>query len=323
MNAKKNGNFCINCGKNGHSFKTCKLPVTSYGIILFDFQKEVGKSDGKKYFEKYISKCPCKENIKLKSSGIKCEEIDDHRLRLFCEFKNQIKFLMIQRKHTIGFVEFIRGRYSSSNVNGITFLFEQMTKEEINNISKSTFEELWRILWPRKTSSYQTNEFKNAKKKFISLKSGYGNRKLQYFIDNVQPLYDSGEWGFPKGRRNLYETDFNCALREFREETDWNPDNFDVLGKFCPLSETFCGTNGVNYRHTYYLSINKNESTGNNVEINPKNISQSSEIGGIAWFTYDEALKKIRSYHTQRKKLITKLYVNILNIIMAYEEEQK
>ena len=35
MNTNKNNNFCNNCGKQGHLFHQCKLPITSYGIILF------------------------------------------------------------------------------------------------------------------------------------------------------------------------------------------------------------------------------------------------------------------------------------------------
>ena len=31
----KNTNACNNCGKLGHSFHQCKLPITSYGIIVF------------------------------------------------------------------------------------------------------------------------------------------------------------------------------------------------------------------------------------------------------------------------------------------------
>jgi 8-oxo-dGTP pyrophosphatase MutT (NUDIX family) len=34
-NPSKNNNFCNNCGKQGHLFHQCKLPITSYGIILF------------------------------------------------------------------------------------------------------------------------------------------------------------------------------------------------------------------------------------------------------------------------------------------------
>ena len=32
-------NVCNNCGKTGHSFHHCKLPITSYGIILFTYQE--------------------------------------------------------------------------------------------------------------------------------------------------------------------------------------------------------------------------------------------------------------------------------------------
>jgi hypothetical protein len=31
----KNTNVCNNCGKLGHMFHQCKLPITSYGIITF------------------------------------------------------------------------------------------------------------------------------------------------------------------------------------------------------------------------------------------------------------------------------------------------
>ena len=31
----KNTNACNNCGKLGHSFHQCKLPITSYGVIVF------------------------------------------------------------------------------------------------------------------------------------------------------------------------------------------------------------------------------------------------------------------------------------------------
>ena len=33
-------NVCNNCGKTGHSFHHCKLPITSYGIILFTYQEK-------------------------------------------------------------------------------------------------------------------------------------------------------------------------------------------------------------------------------------------------------------------------------------------
>ena len=35
MNNNKNNTACNNCGKQGHSFHQCKLPITSYGVIAF------------------------------------------------------------------------------------------------------------------------------------------------------------------------------------------------------------------------------------------------------------------------------------------------
>ena len=61
-------NVCNNCGKQGHSFHHCKLPITSYGIILFT----------------YIDK--------------------------------KLNFLMIRRKDTFGYIDFIRGKYSPYNI---------------------------------------------------------------------------------------------------------------------------------------------------------------------------------------------------------------
>jgi len=36
----KNTNICNNCGKQGHMFHQCKLPITSYGIIAFRSSEE-------------------------------------------------------------------------------------------------------------------------------------------------------------------------------------------------------------------------------------------------------------------------------------------
>ena len=32
-NIKKNNTFCNNCGKIGHLFHQCKIPITSIGVI--------------------------------------------------------------------------------------------------------------------------------------------------------------------------------------------------------------------------------------------------------------------------------------------------
>ena len=45
----------------------------------------------------------------------------------------------------------------------------------------------------------------------------------------IKPIYKTPEWGFPKGRRNLYEKDLNCALREFSEETGYSSKSINLI----------------------------------------------------------------------------------------------
>ena len=51
-------------------------------------------------------------------------------LNIQSHLKN-FKFLMIRRKKTLGYIEFIRGRYDTENVESYTTLFEQMVISEI------------------------------------------------------------------------------------------------------------------------------------------------------------------------------------------------
>ena len=37
------------------------------------------------------------------------------------------------------------------------------------------------------------------------------------------------------------------------------------------------------------------------------------EIGDIGWFTFDQTIQLIRPHHSQRKKLLSQLYLFILN----------
>jgi hypothetical protein len=91
----KNINTCNNCGKQGHSFHQCKLPVTSYGIIVF------------------------------RSS------------------ENGLQFLMIRRKDSFGYIDFIRGKYSPYNIYQIQNIVNEMSILEKQKILTEPFNKLW------------------------------------------------------------------------------------------------------------------------------------------------------------------------------------
>ena len=302
--------YCNNCGKNNHEYKECRDPVTSYGIILVNFDESL--EEYKKILFEYINKTENK--IDLDEFGVKVNSYKD--VIKFSKFTNSIKFLMIQRKHTLGYIEFIRGRYKIDNIDGIIYLFQQMTQEEINNIAKHDFDKLWKDFWgdTQALSPNFINEYEKSKEKFMILKNEEEELSLNFYVNNVVPAWKQSEWGFPKGRRSKQEENMTCAIREFKEETDFKDEDFTVLDKITPIIEDFIGTNGVKYRHVYYIAFNnKNE---NEIKVNNNNENQNSEIGDVKLYNYDDSLKIIRPYHTAKKKVLSSVYMFLLDLIV-------
>jgi 8-oxo-dGTP pyrophosphatase MutT (NUDIX family) len=302
--------FCNNCAKTNHEFKDCRDPVTSYGIILVNLDYNL--TDFKTKFLENIKKDGIK--TELDEYGIKVSSLKD--IEKFSRYSNSINFLMIQRKHTLGYIEFIRGRFRIDNIDGIIYLFQQMTSDEIQNIAKYDFDKLWNDFWGNNqlTNINIQNEYEKSKEKFMILKNEEDELSLSFYVNNVIPAWKQAEWGFPKGRRNKQEDNIICAKREFQEESDYKDDEFTVLENVSPVIEDFIGTNGVKYRHVYYIAINHKDPE--KIIINNENIYQNSEIGDIKFLSYDDALKIIRPYHTAKKKVLTTVYMYLLDCII-------
>jgi hypothetical protein len=71
------------------------------------------------------------------------------------------EYLMIRRKDTIGYIDFIRGKYLLQDEQYIINMFKQMTDLEKRNILEQNFKTLWDNLWKNvqsTTSLYKTEE---------------------------------------------------------------------------------------------------------------------------------------------------------------------
>ena len=308
---------CNNCGKQGHTFKQCKNPITSFGVIIFRIHQ------------------------------------------------NQRQYLMIRRKDTLGYIDFMRGKYSMSNQNYILNMFKQMTVQEKHKLMTYTFEELWKDLWdgedlpittvhethdsnpdseckhdPRSIllqesssgSNYRQEE-SNSREKFNYLSSKImggnasnphhmyilpsGQTILKYLlmVSNIpdiwkceaDPIPHEGggwsepEWGFPKGRRNFQEKDYECALREMTEETGYPSHLVKNIKNILPFDEIFMGSNYKSYKHRYYLMyMNYDDSLiMDNFE--------KSEVSRMEWKSYEECMATIRPYNLEKKRIITQI----------------
>jgi 8-oxo-dGTP pyrophosphatase MutT (NUDIX family) len=300
---KKKILYCSNCGNIGHNFKFCLEPISSYGIILININK--------KYKDKLLKKIILNQDFKS-HCGINLTKIED--IENFYYLKDKIKFLLIRRRHTLGFIEFIRGRYKVEHIDGIIHLFQQMTKEEISDICDNNFKKLWTELWyySKNKNNYE-QEYLVSEKKFNYLKyNEFITLNLDFYINNVEPTWETAEWGFPKGRRNYMETDIECSKREFEEETNLNKEDYNILN-IGAFEENLIGTNGIRYKHIYYLGISEKNKQ---LKIDINNLNQVGEIGDIGWFSYEQLISLIRPHHNDRKNIITKIYLNLLNLLI-------
>jgi 8-oxo-dGTP pyrophosphatase MutT (NUDIX family) len=228
------------------------------------------------------------------------------------------EYLMVQRKDSLAYVEFIRGKYKLENVGYIQQLVSNMTREELECIENMEFQELWRRLWTYGSNKCYAKEQHESESKLSKLKEGYTlvdpvtkqGRKvhLDDLMKCIKGCLEETEWGWPKGRRNLMESDKSCATREFREETGIRPTNIRIRFDK-PVEEVFMGSNQVRYKHVYYIA----EYIPNKVP-NPNELSQEithgfqvSEIRSVRWFTYDEAQHKLRNCNIEKRELLKRV----------------
>lgn len=212
---------------------------------------------------------------------------------IICFNKKNNKFLLIQRKHTIAYVDFIRGKYSLNDINFIYMLFENMSQNEKKDLLKYDFTELWKKLWINsKKTVYRDNEFKKARELFNIITDGISINNKDYTLKSIiaeTNIKLDIDWEFPKGRRNIGEADLECAIREFREETNMVCDK-DIIGNEKYIEE-FIGSNNISYKYIYYLY---NVDTDFVPFVDEKNMDQITEIGNVGWFNYDECMEKIK-----------------------------
>jgi len=249
--------YCNNCGNRGHVFRSCPDPVISCGILFIRGIYE-----------------PLKLPIK----------------------SEHVSILMVRRKDSMSYMEFIRGKYDMYDTEYIKKQLSNMTTDEQNNILKEDFETLWTKLWGnnRDIGSF---EYNLSKDKFNSIDK-------KELIENARSRFAEPEWGFPKGRRSRGETDMECAIREFHEETNISSECYDI-SETPVFVENFTGTNNVRYRHTYFIARLK---TSLPIDLRQKlTLSQRREISKIEWKTLAECKNITRPHYTERRNMITQL----------------
>lgn len=268
--------MCKNCGNKGHTFKNCKEPKISCGVILY--RDNNGESE----------------------------------------------LLMVQRKDSFCYIDFIRGKYNLNDIDNLKLFLSRMSSIECKKLKDHNFLYLWYDLWKKPIPTFineskLSNEYNNSKKKFNKLKNGFYNNNVFYNLENIlntiNVVYDSPEWEFPKGKRILNENNKKCATRELKEETNIKTNDFNIFKNIIPFSEIITGENNIKYKNIYYLGKCTNSM---NIKIDITNKNQIYEINNVMFLNRENALSKIREYNTTKIQIINNIFNFINNDLNNY-----
>ena len=100
----------MNCGIHGHNYRSCIAPITSYGMIIF--RVKGGWNQSKELVQNMSS-----------ISGL------EHSVQ-------NIQYLLIQRKDSLGFVDIMRGKYKVDDVDYI--MNQQQVATDMLQYTKKT-----------------------------------------------------------------------------------------------------------------------------------------------------------------------------------------
>ena len=315
---------CLNCGQVGHVYRHCPSPLTSYGILLFRRRPAA----------------PSNATTTAADTGAAPPPPPP-----------TIEYLMICRRHSFGYVEFVRVNFDLRDEPYIRQLMSEMTKDERAKLRAKPFRQLWTDLWQNThTHPRYANEYARAEKRFEILRQSSLYRRLDRTIGTE---WHQPEWGFPKGKRNREETSLACALREMHEETGIAPSARDAYRVFmadvsahrvvargrddadaadadphlhaaeaaglaAPAVEMFQGTDGRKYRHVYFIAeADAHHPAVANVAVDPGDVLQTREVSELRWLTYEACLERIRSYNVAKRALLGRVHPKICAYAMG------
>lgn len=166
------------------------------------------------------------------------------------------EILMIKKRATYSFIDFVRGRYDPMRHHVLEYLFNGMTITEKILIRTKDFRTIWIYCYGREPGKNSEKAlYSKSLKKFDQL---CAHRSGEFLMDLLnrstnQELF----WEIPKGRSGKHESPVDSAIREFEEETGINKSMYKILFEEGTIEYTFSDS-GVRYRYVYYLALLNN-----------------------------------------------------------------
>ena len=192
------------------------------------------------------------------------------------------KWLLIQRRHSIGLLSVLKGNFSLSN---LPILFKSMTAHEVSMLSRGyqtrdTFIDLL-------TEVYRDTNHRYVDLTWSRLESG--RELITKLIDKYRNTTVQLQWLWSKGfkRNSCYkEESMAAAMREFKEESGIR-DVGPHMVSFDSISYEQAGLMGQTYTTRCWVMIVANELSL------PPVTEKEIEVADRAWFSDDEVLERL------------------------------
>jgi ADP-ribose pyrophosphatase YjhB (NUDIX family) len=241
---------------------------------------------------------------------------------------NNVEILLIKKRYSYQYHSFVMAHYKKSDIKNIKYLFDNMSFSEKIDILSMDFSAMWRRIWlnnPEKYFNlielYRNNVVKNRFSD-IEIHKMYHEKKNRFennftkdngaMLRNLIQTSKNAEilWEIPKGRKDMIdcETNIDCAIREFYEETSISSDKYRILYNVDPVVDSFVDNNTI-YKTIYYIAINeKNENFVPRIDF--RNFEQILEVEQIKWVSITEIkfFNMQSSIHKRLYQLFAKIF---------------
>lgn len=231
----------------------------------------------KKWISPYYKNKNKKNNIFEKVSiGVAC-----------CRIVNEIpEIILINKRYTYAYNEFIHGNYiklnkyenkSNKKHNKPKYklmdLFNAMSVPEKLNILSLNFNQIWYYVWLDANRGYN---YHNSKTIFENTFLFDGGIKLKSMISKSKNT--NTIWEIPKGKKMKTESELECGIREFHEESNIPKQSYKIYPE---LKRSYSYIDmGVKYTNIYFIAL---ATTNINPIVDFRSNDQINEIGDIRW----------------------------------------
>jgi len=223
---------------------------------------------------------------------MKCKYSYGIILRRYNIKEKNYQYLIVRRRITYSFFEFVYGKININNENILRKAFGEMTNNEKIDILYGNYDNLYYKAYlqnPPKNIHYNQLESYDIKK-YLKNKYMFDNlyhknegkyiRELIHNSTNNGLLYE-----IPKGRKsNKNETDLEAAMREFLEETGISTNFYNIDFNIKPIKQSYI-SNNIKYYNTYYVAYTKTQEP---IKLKFNNNQQISEIDEICWLNKNQ-----------------------------------